>query len=213
MRDIKRRKYIIGFTLIELLVVIAIIAVLAAIVAPNAFRAIEKAKIARVVADAKAIKTAALAYYADVGLWPPDVCPGQDPGFMRWDAYNSNPGCPCGGANNAQLPANFAQIIQNNWNGPYLEKFPRSTPWGGSYDWQWWPNGGITGSGVNLPPGCYITVDQIYDINSCGRPGNAQATQVPGPIEVKLQQEGIDEVHPLGVNTPDGDIIIRITNF
>ena len=33
-----------GFTLIELIVVIAIIAILAAIIAPNAFRAIEKAK-------------------------------------------------------------------------------------------------------------------------------------------------------------------------
>ena len=32
-----------GFTLIELIVVIAIIAVLAAIIAPNAFKAIEKA--------------------------------------------------------------------------------------------------------------------------------------------------------------------------
>ena len=36
-----------GFTLIELIVVIAIIAILGAIIAPNAFRAIEKAKMAR----------------------------------------------------------------------------------------------------------------------------------------------------------------------
>jgi prepilin-type N-terminal cleavage/methylation domain-containing protein len=37
-----------AFTLIELIVVIAIIAILAAIVAPNAFRAIEKAKVAKI---------------------------------------------------------------------------------------------------------------------------------------------------------------------
>ena len=34
-----------SFTLLELIVVIAIIAILAAIIAPNAFRAIEKAKV------------------------------------------------------------------------------------------------------------------------------------------------------------------------
>lgn len=39
----------IGFTLIELIVVIAIIAILAAIIAPNAFRAIEKANIQKAV--------------------------------------------------------------------------------------------------------------------------------------------------------------------
>src|SRR3989338_2215392 len=59
-----------SFTLIELIVVIAIIAILAAIIAPNAFRAIEKAKITRVAADLKAIKTATFAYHADTGKWP-----------------------------------------------------------------------------------------------------------------------------------------------
>ena len=59
-----------GFTLIELLIVIAIIGILAAIIAPNAFNAIEKAKIAKVISDLNAIKTASLIYYADMGFWP-----------------------------------------------------------------------------------------------------------------------------------------------
>jgi len=42
-----------SFTLIELIVVIAIIAILAAIIAPNAFRAIEKAKVAETKIKAK----------------------------------------------------------------------------------------------------------------------------------------------------------------
>ena len=45
-----------AFTLIELIVVIVIIAVLAGIIAPNAFRAIEKAKLSRVAHDAQNIK-------------------------------------------------------------------------------------------------------------------------------------------------------------
>jgi len=58
----KRNK---SFTLIELIVVIAIIAILAAIIAPNAFRAIEKAKISTAIADFKANKNAVYAFYAD----------------------------------------------------------------------------------------------------------------------------------------------------
>ena len=58
------------FTLIELIVVIAIIAILAAIVTPNAFRAIEKSKLAKMHADFKLLKTGFLSLYADVGVFP-----------------------------------------------------------------------------------------------------------------------------------------------
>ena len=63
-----------GFTLIELIVVIAIIAILAAIIAPNAFRAIEKSKIAKTQEDLKAIKTGVMALYSDTGKFP-NGCP------------------------------------------------------------------------------------------------------------------------------------------
>ena len=91
-----------SFTLVELIVVIAIIAILAAIIAPNAFRAIEKAKIARTAEDLKTIKKAVLSYYADTGTWPnchyirdTSSCLLSDPGVA-------------------------------GWNGPYLEKVGRS---------------------------------------------------------------------------------------
>lgn len=93
-----------GFTLVELLVVIAIIAILAAIIAPNAFKAIEKSKVATAESDYKAIKTAALSYYGDTGKWP---------------------------ANSADLVKEPNSI--NGWNGPYLEKWPTKNPWGGTY--------------------------------------------------------------------------------
>jgi general secretion pathway protein G len=103
VEDMKRK----GFTLIELIVVIAIIAVLAAIVAPSAFRAIDKGKVSATIGDFKSIKTAAMAYYADTGQWPVNCSDGS--GFV----------------NNTSAPS--------GWDGPYLEKWPAHSQWGGSY--------------------------------------------------------------------------------
>ena len=108
-----------SFTLIELLVVIAIIAILAAIVAPNAFRAIEKGKVAATIRDYRAIKSAVMAYYADTGTWPPDCGGSSCPGLL------TNDGKP-------------------GWNGPYLEKWPRAK-WRGTCALRnqvWWMWGG-----------------------------------------------------------------------
>ncbi|MDN5331985.1 MAG: ral secretion pathway protein [Tepidanaerobacteraceae bacterium] len=106
-----------GFTLVELLVVIAIIGVLAAIIMPNAFKAVEKAKISRVVADVRAIKAAGYVYYADTGDWPKAGEDFYDPG--TGDNYS------------------FLCFMKSNgnaaWNGPYLEKPLGTTPWGGYY--------------------------------------------------------------------------------
>ena len=98
-----------SFTLIELIVVIAIIAILAAIIAPNAFRAIEKAQVSKAVEDMKAIGTAALRCYTDTGRFPPAVNnPPYGAGFLTNDDGNGNP-----------IPG---------WDGPYLERWP-SHPW------------------------------------------------------------------------------------
>lgn len=142
-----------GFTLIELIVVIAIIAILAAIVAPNAFRAIEKAKISHLIGDLQAFRTATLNYYADIGFWPPDVCPNDDPGFVKATPYNvitgGSPSClgPYG------LPSNWQTIVNSNWDGPYLEKWPLLNSWGGSYDFENWN----TDLALPDPKGIYIT--------------------------------------------------------
>ena len=102
------------FTLIELIVVIAIIAVLASIIAPNAFRAIEKAKISKTVADMKAVKAASSAYYADVGRWP----------------WNGAVYPPVG----EWVPNRGLGFVTNDgavgWDGPYLEKWPTAS-WSG----------------------------------------------------------------------------------
>ena len=102
-----------NFTLIELIVVIAIIAVLAAIIAPNAFKAIEKAKISRLAADMKTIKSAVTSYYADTGQMPP--CH-----YIQGDSclLTNN---PCSGYDPTSLTPNGPFNIPN-WDGPYLEK-------------------------------------------------------------------------------------------
>jgi len=101
-----------GFTLVELLVVIAIIGILAAIIVPNAFKAIEKGKVATAEADYKAIKAAALNYYTDVGEWPEHQSANSDPGLTT--NVGNKPG----------------------WNGPYLERWKDKNPWGGDYKFQ-----------------------------------------------------------------------------
>ncbi|MCL0052075.1 prepilin-type N-terminal cleavage/methylation domain-containing protein [Peptococcaceae bacterium] len=98
-----------GFSLIELLVVIAIIGILAATIAPSAFRAIEKSKVAAALGDYDIIKSAVLQHYADTGRFPSSADPGQDPNLVT---------------NREEL---------DNWNGPYLTYWKAEHPWGGQY--------------------------------------------------------------------------------
>ncbi|HAH20484.1 MAG: hypothetical protein A2Y00_04820 [Omnitrophica WOR_2 bacterium GWF2_43_52] len=104
-----------GFTLIELMVVIAIIAVLAAVAAPQVFRQIAKGRISNAESFYNTVKTAANAYFSDMGSWPPscigNACATAVGGFITPPA------------------------VLGNWDGPYLERWPTLTPWGGTYNW------------------------------------------------------------------------------
>jgi general secretion pathway protein G len=130
-----------GFTLVELLVVIAIIGILAAIITPNAFKSVEKAKVAKAEADLKAFKAAALNYYTDTGKWPDDQNPGDDPGFVT----------------------NVGNV--EGWNGPYLERWPEATPFGGKYDWDKWSDrAGVTiAHAPNLTDSLMLLIDRDMD--------------------------------------------------
>jgi len=98
-----------GFTLIELIVVIAIIAILAAIIAPNAFKAIEKAKISRTLGDYRSIKTAVMGFHVDTTTWPTDGCE---------ESLATNNTCTAAG-----VALDVAEGIAD-WDGPYLESWP-----------------------------------------------------------------------------------------
>ena len=67
MKSVRRA----GFTLIELLTVIAIIAILAGLTAVTLPGVLERAKIADVVTDMKAISQSLHAYYTEQGTYPP----------------------------------------------------------------------------------------------------------------------------------------------
>lgn len=61
-----------GFTLVELVVVISIIGILVVLTMPALFKHIETAKIVELEADIRAIRSAALSYYADNSAYPPE---------------------------------------------------------------------------------------------------------------------------------------------
>jgi type II secretion system protein G len=65
-----KRSTLQGFTLIELLIVVAIIAILAAIAVPNFLEAQTRAKVSRVSADMRSLRTAIEAYRIDYNNYP-----------------------------------------------------------------------------------------------------------------------------------------------
>lgn len=171
-----------AFSLVELIVVIAIISILAAIALPSIFEAIEKSRISRAKADTLALKNAAIAYYADMGFLPPDVNRGEDPGLFKLTATNST---------NSSLTAEQKSKLSANWNGPYIDKWPDKTPWGGKYDWQSWRVSTTRGN-ATVDAGCYVSIVSTAS-------GNPEGT-VPPKAQVQLVNEGFDSDGSSGNN-------------
>ncbi|MEK6563852.1 MAG: prepilin-type N-terminal cleavage/methylation domain-containing protein [Candidatus Omnitrophota bacterium] len=94
-----------AFTLIELMVVIAIIGVLLAVISPQVFRQINKGKTAACEQFYAAVKTGATSFYSDNMSWPADTN-----GFL----------ITTGAA---------------TWDGPYLDRWQSTNPWGGVFTW------------------------------------------------------------------------------
>ena len=124
-----------------MLVVISIIAILAAVIVPNAFKAIEKAKIARIISDCKNIEQIALTHYVDTGEWP--RIQQKHPTLMQ----------PAG---------SMISLIKNesnvpSWDGPYLDAQPMN-PLGGGYGFGFLAYPGNESAGYRTPATYVITI-------------------------------------------------------
>ncbi|MDR3642364.1 MAG: prepilin-type N-terminal cleavage/methylation domain-containing protein [Candidatus Doudnabacteria bacterium] len=184
-----------GFTLIELLVVISIIGLLASVVLVTVSNARESAKRATAVENIKQLQIALEIYATDMGFYPPDVSRGWDPGIAQalpYDTTGSGNDCAtnlascicnnyltCTGSSPDNIPANWINIVQTNWCGPYTIKWPIFTPWGGVYDYNYWP---VTTdrNGCMVPPGIYLGIES-----------GSGFTLDPG-TEQTLYNEGLD---------------------
>ena len=180
-----------SFTLIELIVVIAIIAILAAIIAPNAFKTIEKARVAKTITDMKTIKSALQAYYADTGKFP-------DPFYLEQPGYghqNENDATCSNSYNFDSPPLMVNEDAAGNpvfgWDGPYLERVLKSPI---THEWV---SAGFAYPGVYWIGGtkCYRT---SFDLDGDG------ALDITNAVSVQLG--GLTEKDALAIdNIFDGD--------
>ena len=56
------------------------------------------------------------------------------------------------------LPPNWISIVQSQWAGPYITQWPKSTPWGGLYDYNYWTVP-TNRNGCTVPPGIYLGIE------------------------------------------------------
>lgn len=134
-----------GVTFIEIMMVLLI----ASIVFVGWYRTMSwtrhRAMLAVFMSDIRQVKIAAGRFQTDVGVYPPDVNRGVDPGMI--DKF---------GWQNGGHSSKWNLVNLSGWKGPYLAQWKtwKRNPWGGLYDWDNYEPGynymGITGGAVYL---------------------------------------------------------------
>ena len=159
-----------GFTLIELIFSMLIISILAALFSITGKWVRDRALFAKFMTDIREIKIGVSRFEQDVGVFPPDVDRGIDPGLA------SKTGWKAGGHS-----AKWETLDMKGWKGPYIKAWSRN-PWGGLYDWDNYEPGydymGIKGGAV------YVTLKPATWGGTDGLPKR--------DFEIMLEQKGID---------------------
>ncbi len=169
-----------AFTLMELLVVMSIIALLSTVVYASVTSARQKALVTKAGLTQKEMTKAAELYFDDMGFYPPDVSRGWDPGFER--SLPWNPDIDAGatvpapydfsGTDCSHCPTDWQDIVAARWRGPYLP-WPKVTPWGGRYDYNYWAVD-MSRSGCIVTAGIYAGVQGDYSNNNIIPPASEQ---------------------------------------
>ena len=150
-----------GFTLIEVIIAVALVAIMAVAIAPPLVQNIRDGKVTRAQSDARALGTAVMNFYKDVGEWPVSVtATAIDRLVGNASLGGGEAGIPAGSGavtgsegwssegNPSTLTAHLIKnktatvdtiwpfsanpIAQPGWNGPYMSQ-ENLDPWGNPY--------------------------------------------------------------------------------
>ncbi len=150
-----------GFTIIEIIIVIAIIGILLGSVLTGYNTVRESAQISKVIYFKEDLRKALVAYKEDMGFYPPEVSKGWDPGFEKSLPWNPDENPPSANIDCDHCPANWQDIVADNWNGPYIGRWESLNPWGGKYDYNYFDANQTIG-GCSVPAGIYLGVVSDY---------------------------------------------------
>ena len=185
-----------GFTFLELMIVMAIIAILLSGAFFAYIRIIERSRINQAVSDIQEIRRAVEEFHADTGVYPRDSSNrAMDSGFVVADpTTNETTWSPT-------IPIGWSQaLVSASWRGPYLDSWPIGlTPWGGDYDYNYWPNAGNR-YGCTVPAGLYVGIEALGS-------GNVQ-NAISVEAENYFIEKGYDVVNPTDPDcaVPNGEV-------
>lgn len=106
-----------GFSRYEIFMVLSLLLLLSTVVVPEISRSIFDSKLLRLEKELKRIKVGLNSCRADLGCYPPEADPSTDPGLMSRE--------------------NVPEAFHESWGGPYLDRWPASHPWGGTYQYEY----------------------------------------------------------------------------
>jgi len=166
-----------GFSLMELMLTMMIAAILVAIAIGMETNARQQAMLAVLQSDINTMQQASARFAFDIGVLPPSVYRGTDPGLVTeygWQGVGHS--------------GDWESLDLSMWRGPYMDKWPLN-PWGGLYEWDKFSASSL-GDGVTKG-GAYLVLQPSGFGGTDGMPGAA--------FENLVRQNGLDMSQTPGV--------------